>query len=432
MTGTDNSEFLNFIWTNALYSNNDALSTTDGRRVFVISHGQQDINCSCGVLSIRINIDGVETRGGGVVLERSSDWSRLELSMDQRFDDAIIAIVAHDDATPCHRDGSPIPTVVIEVPKELAEKYRTISSAGSPFACSNELSMMEPLYVNHILTRLAIERLERKYNDFDNLRIKSHGSWSEAFYITLFKTMGRGKNQEQYMKLAGLAPYVNICRIKNSILSVEAMLLGTAGFLWPDEKDFFPDEYTLSLQREFNHLSLRFDIKPMRPEEWNLKNNNPNNHPVIRIVQLAAILQSKEFLYDKLMLVKTLEEAKSILDARASEYWTTHYLPGKISGYSSKHIGDDTLDSLTINLVIPMMFTYGRISRREEFQEKAMELLEKIPAEVNSFTNQWKSKCKRERIENAFFSQAVIQLGKEYCLKGNCVRCSFGRILLGE
>jgi hypothetical protein len=240
--------------------------------------------------------------------------------------------------------------------------------------------------------------------------------------------MGAGKNREAYTKLAKSATYNNLCRVKDSIESVEGMLLGAAGLLDTERFGRFPDSYTARLQEEADHLCRRFEIRPMQMHEWEIARNNPNNHPVIRIVQLAALLCSKEFLFSQLIECTSLEEIRKILSAEASEYWRTHYLPSRRSDFAVKRIGQTMQNILTINLVVPMIFTYGKINGNEALQERALDILERVDAESNVYIRRWRETG--IHVENAFFSQALLQLSREYCEKKQCAACNLGKALL--
>ncbi len=83
------------------------------------------------------------------------------------------------------------------------------------------------------------------------------------------------------------------------------------------------------------------------------------------------------------------------------------------------------LDNLCINLVAPMMFTYGKVSGEEQLKETAIEMLERTGAENNIYIRGWRSRG--IEIENAFFSQGLLQLSKTYCDKKRCAECIIGR-----
>lgn len=422
-------KFLEFVWTAALYEKKGSLYTKQGLTVSVYKHGQPDDRNNGVITGVHIEIDGVQMLGSAVVTASSSALVRHRTDRTYFDENTILIITLCDDTPVCRTDGSLIPTIELTVPQKLSEKYASFTGSVQ-YACAEDLTAMDRIYTEQKLTGLAIERLREKYEEFAALRTEARGSWDEAFYITLFKTMGRGGNRDQYVRLAKLAPYIHVCRIKQSQMAVEALLLGTAGLLWPNETDVMPDDYTVTMQKEFNHLAGRFGITPMRRSEWKTLGSRPQNHPCIRIAQLAAMLCSKDFLFDKLIECADLAAIRSVLAATASDYWTTHYRPGKIGDYSPKSIGTDTLDSMAINLVVPMMFAYGNIAYKEHLKEKAIEILENIAPEKNKYTDDWKKKG--IMADNAFFSQALIQLSKKYCPEKRCAKCVIGKMLLGR
>ncbi len=71
------------------------------------------------------------------------------------------------------------------------------------------------------------------------------------------------------------------------------------------------------------------------------------------------------------------------------------------------------------------MFAYGRGTGREELCERALDLLATIPPEKNRLLAGWyEGGCKAE---NAVDSQALLQLGGEYCARRACADCRIGR-----
>ena len=62
------------------------------------------------------------------------------------------------------------------------------------------------------------------------------------------------------------------------------------------------------------------------------------------------------------------------------------------------------------------------------YKNKALQWLEQVAAEKNHITNAFAS-LKIEN-ENAFDSQALIQLKNEYCNKKRCLECAVGNRLL--
>lgn len=417
--------FLKFVWTKRLYDS-DALFTTDGQPLQVLAAGEPDFGGEVDIVNAHLMIGDISCMGNVAVSHKASDLYRHNPRISLRHDSIILIVVEAADTVVCRTDGSVIPTLVITYPEALGICYREMVQGSEAFGCAEYFASMKLISRYEILTRLTIERLERKYNDFLKIYHEVDCNWNEAFYIMLFRTMSTGVDQNRgaYMKLARTVPYSVLCRVRESSLSVEALLLGGAGLL----EARYVDDYTIELQREFAHLSRRFGITPMWPREWVLSGRNPNNHPVVRLVELAALLASEEFLFSRLVECRTPDDIRAILSAQASDYWTTHFLPGRTGGNTLKQMGSMMMDIIGINLVAPMMFTYGQTSYTEELKDRAVAILEMTPAESNRYIRKWASHGLT--VENAFFSQGLIQLSVEYCEKKRCAECNIGKILL--
>jgi hypothetical protein len=64
----------------------------------------------------------------------------------------------------------------------------------------------------------------------------------------------------------------------------------------------------------------------------------------------------------------------------------------------------------------------------EKFQQRAIALLEDIPAEKNVIIDGWK-KLGMD-VPSAFHSQALLELKNEYCSAGKCLQCAMGNVIL--
>ncbi len=419
---------MKLVWVRRLYDPAE-LKTRDGEPVRVIDPGEINPNKGPAITGARLEIGGVLHSGPVAIHTSSSQWRGQLCHLDMGYEACVLQVVLDDDSTVCRLDGSVIPGATLHYPQEFDETYIWLTSTGKgAYTCARTLRGLEPVEGYHLLTRLMVERLERKYNDFLELYEQSGNNWNEVFYIMLFRSMGAGNNREVYMKLARSVSYVNLCRVKESPLAVEALLLGAAGFLDTESTGRFPDPYTTHLQAEADHLCRRFAIQPMHSREWTVNKHRTASHPAIRIAELAALLCEKEFLFSQLIESRSAEEIRQILSARASEYWDTHYQPSRRGELAVKRIGRMAQDTLTINLAVPMMFTYGKINGDELLQERAIEILESVAAERNRYTTPWEERG--VKIENAFFSQALIQLTREYCEKKRCAACQLGKMVL--
>jgi hypothetical protein len=265
--------------------------------------------------------------------------------------------------------------------------------------------------------------LARKCDDVTAVFEASGKDWNQCFYAMLLRAMGGNSNREAFSKLASKVSYTVVSREKSQPERVEALLLGASGFLYTGGER---DDYTARLEGEFRHLAAKHSIVPLKPAEWNLAKLYPRNHPAVRLAEIAALLAKSDFLFDTMLACRTVGDVERLFSAEASEYWTTHYKPaGAPSRPSPKRIGRAKTHLIGINLVAPLMFTYGRATGSEELCERALDLLETIPAEKNTRLDGWAERgCTPA---NGFESQALLELNNTFCTIARCADCRLGR-----
>jgi hypothetical protein len=123
--------------------------------------------------------------------------------------------------------------------------------------------------------------------------------------------------------------------------------------------------------------------------------------------------------------IKALNE---LFSASASAYWESHFMFDRESAKQNKALGQDGVNNILINTVVPFLFTYGQDKNESEFQGRALQLLEQLPFENNAITGKFSSAgifC-----PDAYHSQALLQLKKEYCDGKQCLNCNIGNYLL--
>ena len=86
------------------------------------------------------------------------------------------------------------------------------------------------------------------------------------------------------------------------------------------------------------------------------------------------------------------------------------------------------VSNLIINTIVPTIFAYGLHHGSEEHKWKAIRWLEGIHAETNAVTKGFRALG--ITLENAFDSQALIELKTAYCDKKQCLKCAVGCSIL--
>jgi hypothetical protein len=85
-------------------------------------------------------------------------------------------------------------------------------------------------------------------------------------------------------------------------------------------------------------------------------------------------------------------------------------------------------DSILINTIIPMLFVYAAEQDAPTVQQKAISWLQHLPKENNRITKLWEAA--QAPHTNAFDSQALLFLKKQYCDVKRCLSCAVGNTIL--
>ena len=309
----------------------------------------------------------------------------------------------------------------MDAPDRTLERLR---DGSATYACGGYLAALDDLQRSEIYTALIFDRLKRKMEMVDRLRIEADDNWNQTFYLLYFRTLGDRQNQQAYLELARRVPYKAVLRERLAPLAVEAMLFGASGLL----ELYGDDEHTLALRDRFGHLAAKYAIRPMNASEWVLAEIRPANHPVLRIAQAAEFFTLDEFVMGRTMGCRNEESVRELFCIEASPYWRTHHVPGAAGDEMPKRIGAFKANIIGINLVAVLQFAYAACTENEALRDNALSLLERLHAEDNRYTRAWQAHG--VRIRSAFDSQALLQLATEFCARGRCAECPVGRRIL--
>jgi transposase len=154
----------------------------------------------------------------------------------------------------------------------------------------------------------------------------------------------------------------------------------------------------------------------------------PVNFPTIRIAQFASLIFKSETLFSKILESNDLEKIKKLFNIAASEYWDNHYRFNKTSKKQKKELGESSINTLIINVVIPFLFVYGEYQSTNLLKDRALDFLEKLPPEKNSIIANWQKLG--IKVQSAFETQALLQLKNLYCEQKKCLNCQIGNKLV--
>jgi hypothetical protein len=417
---------LHYVWKYKLFEATQ-LITTDGRPVRVIDTGIQNTDAGPDFFNAKVRIGDTLWAGGVEIHDKASDWLLHHHDEDKAYDAVILHVVGIDDMSVNRTTGERIPQVILPVPEAVSRNIDWLLFREKPVPCADAIHSVDPLHLSSWLAFLVSERMERKTLDVFALLERYNSDWNEVFYITLTRNFGFGVNNDAFERLAKSLPLRCIQKQRGSASQIEAMLFGQAGMLEGE----LPDYYSRFLQQEYSFLRRKFNLFPLDGSVFKNLRTRPVNFPYLKLAQLAAIWIQHDTLFSCILEAGCIGDIKKCFRVHPSDYWKTHYHFYHVSPSKEKPVGENSLNILLINTVVPMLFAYGNRCKRPEYCERAIRILEALPSENNSIVSMFRNAG--ITVCHAGDSQALIQLKREYCEKKKCMYCRIGfRILKGD
>jgi hypothetical protein len=419
-----NEDLLQFIWNIGLYDSTN-LKTGEGEDLQVISPGIRNSDSGPDFYNARIRIGDTLWVGTVEVHQKASEWNRHGHQHDRAYDNVILHVVEKNDMVIRRKNGEIIPCLEISCPENSRKRYLELSKSKQEIPCGNRLATVDRFKIQFWLNRIAIGRLEHKTDTVNALLNATYNDLEEVFHCLFFRYFGVKINAIPFEMLSRSLPAKLIRKYSHSLQSIEALLFGQAGLLNFDATD----SYAGNLQTEYRFLKNKHELVELDTSIWKYTRLRPASFPTVRIAQLAAILHRHHCLWDTVVNLASPKEIYATFDAAASEYWDNHYVFGKTSAKTSvKRLGKTAIDTLTINVLIPMILSYSIHRNNRALTERVMDMLESLPPESNSTVSEWIQSGYQP--VNALESQALLQLHSEYCNHRKCLKCAIGKEII--
>ena len=417
-------EFLHFIWENKLFQS-DSLWTRDGEQVQIMSPGRHNKDAGPDFFDARIRIGKTLWAGNIEIHTKASDWNRHGHQNDPVYRNTILHVVSVADIVVYNDLGSALPALVIRWPEWIAHNYDMLIRSHDWIACASFLYQVDPFRIRFFLNGIVIERLKAKIEAISKVLKETNDNWSETFYCMLARSFGVGANSLPFEMLARSLPQSVLAHHHNSLFQIESLLFGQAGLLGDE---LFADSYYLGLREEYRFLALKYGLKPIEGHLWKFMRMHPGNFPTIRIAQFAALIHNSQGLFGAVTEATNLDELRKLFSLTASDYWDSHYSFNKPSVTRKKVFGDQIFNLILINVVVPFYFMFGDYQNKLTLKDRALEILEQLPAENNRLISRWSEAG--VVAANALESQALLQLQHNYCEPKRCLECTIGHKII--
>lgn len=416
---------LHYVWKHRLLPTNP-LETTDGRKVEILDPGMHNSNQGPDFFNAKILVDGVMWAGNVEIHLCSTDWYRHGHHTDPVYDNTILHVVEKADCQVTTSSGRSVPQVCLPIPSRLLEDYHTLLQTDEFPRCFRILPGLTPMRVHSWMDRLLADRMQERSGQVLR-RLKAFGGdWERASFVTLCRNFGFGLNGDVFERWATSIPLQAAGKHRDHLYQLEALFLGMAGLI---DKAYSSREESKTLtgaeslatsengvvsaekeellrtKQEFDFLAKKFSLTPMlQVADWKYLRTRPQNFPHVRIRQIARLYYGGQLQMDALLAITDIRQ-----------------LYGRLQNTG---LSESSARLIAINTVVPLLYAYGSSLGREDLTDRALTLLEQLPAENNRILRTWRE-C-GIRVKTAADSQALIQLKSVYCDRLDCLRCQFG------
>ncbi|MCT4616299.1 MAG: DUF2851 family protein [Marinifilaceae bacterium] len=423
ITAKIKEDFLHFIWKQELFLNKEFI-TGKGERIEIVDVGKHNHSSGPDFADAKVMISGTLWCGNVEIHIKSSHWNQHKHYNNPAYNNVILHVVLEDDVDVFTNSNRLLPNFVLSIDGNYIDKYVELMESESWVPCSDSISQINNFFVKSWISRLSIERLMDKSGQIKQLLVKNKNNWESTFYQLVAQYFGSDLNSQAFLMLAKSLPLNILARHKNSFMSIEALLFGQAGFL----NENIDDKYYSQLRSEYRFLKRKYSLNSLLPEMWKWGRLRPSNFPHIRVAQFANLIFKSNKLFSKILELESVSKIIPLFESEASEYWNTHYRFGKESKYKKKILGLNTINSLLINSVFPILQYYSNFYGKPLMSERVIGFLENLPAENNSVIRSWSSVGIIAK--TAFQTQALLQLKYNYCNSYRCVECELGNRII--
>lgn len=458
----DREVFLQDVWKNRRLCCG-YLETISGKSVEVLYAGTQNHDSGPDFKDAVLKVGGTLLKGDIELHLEDRGWYEHQHHNDSAYNNVILHVVSERIDNRIHverEDRALVEQVVVPLNPDsvLFFKHREESiehqKAKMVFVENCPLSAQDLEQINHIVDAAGEHRLLNKAEQLGEELVQD--DWDQLLYRKVMEALGYSKNQEPFRKLANLVPF-ELLRAEMqwtneavAELRVTALLFGAAGLLPKSEKlqAGLCNEtvnYVQPLLDLWEGMSRRLELKPMHPEDWLFFRLRPQNFPTRRLAGLVQTLMKcrKQGFFEWILTVVNghqgrfklmIKEFERYFTQSGHAYWANHYHFGE-SGREkplqkdTPLIGKERARDIVVNILLPAMFLYGKVTESGTILNAALELYRQYPKHATNIltrkmeTQLSQTKAVSYKSKSALQQQGLIHLNKVYCRRLRCVEC---------
>jgi len=407
------------------------LRTLDGRRVNVIFHGHWSHGFGPDFSDAMLEIEGEGLVTGAVEIHgRSSEWAAHGHHLDPRYNTVILHVVSRIDSVETRRaDGKIVPFASLGIPDgvliSIDARLPGIWTELGGDVCAPKLANRAPERLRAAIWHLGDQRLDARVRRFEG-----ELSMAPAADIALkgiLDAFGYSENRDAMGALAELLIHAHVrdrwgAEATGPQRSSRrlAMVLGSAGFLPMSPSDAqiagLSHQQLLEVERAWSGIAALAGEPPVPATAWTRARTRPANHPVARLMCVAALLD------------RTDGDPFSVL---LEHVWSRSNIPEAIRHLSNMPgrpaLGQARAIALTANVILPLALAVARHIADPDLEDAASDAWAHLPVA------EWSRPAKRARYQVAGDIplarlgergiQGLIHLDRHLCTPRRCYEC---------
>lgn len=441
-----NESLLSQIWKHQRIKR-EALQISSGERVRVIHPGWLNEDSGPDFRQALIALNGDKLLQGDIELHLTTrGWQEHGHDRDPEYDGVILHVVMWGDGekpTLLHT-GRTVPTLVLHPYLEgsLEQLQQTVQSSlplNEP--CHAAGKHLGAAVLGDLLDKAGEERFHSKEEQFKRqLAVKDA---NQVLYEGIMKALGYAKNKIPAEELARRLPLVVLRRfslsrpLPDSVLTLQALLLGTAGLLPKQRprKGRGEEVWVRELERQWDSLGIS---QTMSRVEWRFFRVRPENFPTGRLAAVSYLLvrHGEEGLLQSVL--RTLRQVDPRKDYKrleqeftvtATGYWATHFDFGVEAWGNRSLIGRGRAREIVVNILLPFGSVWAEMTSQPRLKEQALEIYRAYPRSGENRVTRYMERQIAGAdypwlIDSSRRQQGLIHLYQTLCTRRLCHQCT--------
>ena len=289
------------------------------------------------------------------------------------------------------------------------------------FFAGQPAELLEPVFLKY-----GCQRIDEKAKRFAAEQYFT--GFNQLAYQGILEALGYSKNKYQMLQLASSITYSQLRIFAREGMTEQQLIaiwLGASGLI-NKLPSTFPAEFVL----KWKELYSRQDFyKDQLEIDWHLFRIRPVNHPAIRLLQVSNLVYEslKGSLFNKFIKLFSFPIGKIKMAEFYQRLYQLFIRPGEFLP-EKYHLGKTRLDTLFINIVLPLALLYAQENKFSEMTDVILYIYKNyhslpdnyITKSMRQFMDPSQIRLSRKK---AIYQQAVLHIYNNFCRYHTCTQC---------